>query len=296
MIELAGPGSLLCLMTIPFGVINSFWHAIAKRRHPRRGLYHLINLGMAAFFFLLAIWGAGTPAANSTPLILARLWLPIFYYWWAYTWAGKTLHVLYDPEFSFDRPIIALEQRWFGNPSAWMALDKPAWLNEINNFFYWSYYLYAPTLAVALWSRQDWQNFEAMAMAVNVGYMISYGLYPLYPLWGPRWALFSEGLLPKSAQILDGYLFTAFMNRIMWSDTPHKGGAMPSAHSSTCVVFMIWCARVWGTEGMLIGGGIGLAMFVSTVYGRYHYVIDVFVGVAIGLLSVWLADLLVLAA
>jgi len=83
------------------------------------------------------------------------------------------------------------------------------------------------------------------------------------------------------------------MNRIMWSDTPHKGGAMPSAHSATCVIFIIWCARIWGPQGALIGGLVGLMMFISTVYGRYHYVIDVIVGTIIGLLAVGLADWLV---
>ena len=291
---LAGAGSILCLMTIPFGVINSLWHVVARRPHPRRGLYHLINLAMAVFFYGLATYGAGTEIADATPLVLARLWLPIFYYWWAYGWAGTTLHVMYPPEFSFDRPLIAAETRWFGNPSAWMAVGKPRWLNEINNFFYWSYYLYTPVLAVALWTAGDWQRFEAMALAVNTGYMICYGLYPAYPLWGPRWALFSEGMLPKSEQILDGYLFTGIMNKIMWSGTPHKGGAMPSAHSAVCIIFMIWCQRVWGTEGMLVGGAIGIAMFISTVYGRYHYFIDVLVGTAIGLVALFVADALVL--
>ena len=35
-------------------------------------------------------------------------------------------------------------------------------------------------------------------------------------------------------------------------------------------------------------------MFISTVYGRYHYVIDVIVGTVIGLVSIYLADLIVL--
>lgn len=288
-------GSLLCLATIPFAVVNSLYHLTARRPRERRARYHLVNAATIVFFTALAFWGAGRPLGDAPALVFGRLWLPIVYYWWAYAWAGHTLHLFSDPDFSYDRPLIAAEERWFGNPSLWMARGKPAWLNEAMNFFYWSYYFYTPALGFTLYFRGDFRAFEAMALSVNLGYAICYLAYPWFPLWGPRWALVSEGLLPKREQILDGYVITGFMNRIMWTDTAHKGGAMPSAHSSTCVLFMVWSARVWGTTGLLVCGGIGLAMFVSTVYGRYHYVIDVIVGVVIGLVALGVADALVTA-
>lgn len=288
-------GSLLCLATIPFALVNSLYHATANRPRERRWRYHLVNLATSAFFVALAFVGAGSELGQEPALVLARLWLPIVYYWWAYAWAGATLHLFHPPEVSFDRALIATERRWFGNPALWMARGQPAWLNETMNFFYWSYYFYTPALGLALWLRGDFGRFEAMALSVNLGYAICYLFYPWYPLWGPRWALVSEGLLPEREQILDGYWITGFMNRIMWSDTAHKGGAMPSAHSSTCVLFMVWGARVWGTTGLVVCGAIGVAMFVSTVYGRYHYLIDVLVGAAIGLIALVAADALVAA-
>lgn len=286
-------GSLLCLSTVPFAVLNSVYHATARYPRSGRGRVHLINLATVLFFTGLAFTRSQDPEAGGL-LLFARLWLPIVYYWWAYEWAGRTLHLFHPPDFSFDRPLIASESRLFGNPALWMARGKPRWLNETMNFFYWTYYFYTPVLGVALYAAGEFQRFEAMALAVNAGYAICYSLYPWFPLWGPRWALVSEGLLPKREQILQGYAITRFMNGIMWGEAAHKGGAMPSAHSSTCVVFIVWCARVWGLPGLVIGGMIGAAMFVSTVHGRYHYFIDVLVGALIGLLAVGIADLLVL--
>lgn len=291
---LAGDGSLLCLATIVFGAINSGWHLVARYPHPRRWQIHTTNVAAALLFAALATVGAGTPLADSPPLLAARLLLPIIYFWIAYAWAGTTLHVLYPPDFSFDRPIIAVEQRWFGNPSLWMARGRPAWLHELMGFFYWSYFFYIPALGIGLAMSSDWQRFEAMAMATSLAFLISYGSYPLWPLWGPRWALVSEGLLPQSEQVIDGYAIQRFMNRIIWSDTAHKGGAMPSAHSAICIVFFIWCVRIWGLPGALVGGVIAVGMFVSTVYGRYHYVVDVIVGVVFGLAALGIADALVL--
>ncbi|NKB87229.1 MAG: phosphatase PAP2 family protein [Acidobacteria bacterium] len=288
-------GSLLCLATIPFGIGNSLHHTIAKYPSPERWRAHRFNAIGAIGFTTLAFIGAGSEWGSSVPMTLVRLIAPIIYYWYAYALAGPTLHIFHPPEFSYDRPLIRAEQRFFGNPSLWLARGRSKALHEFMQFFYWTYFFYIPALGFGLYLQGDLARFEAMAMATSLGYAICYSIYPWYPLWGPRWALVDEGLLPDDEKILPGYFFANFMNRIIWSDTAHKGGAMPSAHSSTCVIFMIWCARVWGTEGIVVGGFIGTFMYISTVYGRYHYIIDVLVGTVIGFLAVYLADLIVLA-
>lgn len=287
-------GSLLCLATIPFGVINTIYHLTARNPSPQRGRAYLFNLVMAFVFGTLAFAGAGTAWGASTGMTLVRLIAPIIYYWYAYAFVGPTLHLYYPAEFSYDVPLIRAEQRFFGNPSLWLARNRPLALHEFMQFFYWTYFAYIPALGIGLYLQNDLLRFEAMAMATSLGYAICYSIYPWFPLWGPRWALVEVGLLPDEEKVLSGYFFANFMNRIIWSDTAHKGGAMPSAHSSTCIIFMIWCVRVWGPTGAVVGGFIGFFMFISTVYGRYHYVIDLLVGTAIGVLAVVLADLIVL--
>ncbi|HJO03589.1 MAG TPA: phosphatase PAP2 family protein [Acidobacteriota bacterium] len=287
-------GTLLCLLTIPFAAVNSLHHALAQRPVPGRKRIHAVNLIVAIGFSALAAGTQSSPGDTASALVFARLWLPIVYFWWAYAWAGHTLHLFHPPEFSYDRPLINVEQRLFGNPSLWLGRNRPAWLNELMQISYWLYLLYTPFLGIALYSAGDFRRFEAMALAVCLGYAISYSAYPWMPLWGPRWALVSEGLLPEDERRLPGYLISGWTHRIMWSSTAHKGGAMPSAHSSTCLVFIVWCWRIWGASGAVAGGVVGGLMFVSTVYGRYHYVVDVLVGVAVGLVSLVLADLLVL--
>jgi membrane-associated phospholipid phosphatase len=287
-------GSLLCLATIPFGIVNSLHHLVARYPSPARARAHAFNAGAAIFFFALAFAGSGAEWGSGLPMTLLRLALPVIYYWYAYALAGPTLHLFHPPEFAYDAPLIRAEQKWFGNPSLWMARDRSPALHEFMQFFYWTYFFYIPALGIGLYLQNDLRGIEAMAMATSLGYAICYSIYPWFPLWGPRWALVDAGLLRDDEKILPGYFFANFMNRIIWSDTAHKGGAMPSAHSSTCIIFMIWCVRVWGTTGLVVGGFIGVMMFISTVYGRYHYVIDVIVGTVIGVFAVWAADALVL--
>ncbi len=287
-------GSLLCLSVAPFGMINSLYHLTARYPSPDRWGAHTYNLITGASFAALAFVGSGTDWGDHQALVLLRLIAAIIFYWAAYAATGPTLHLYYPPEFSYDAPLIRVEQRFFGNPSLWMARDRPKALHEFMQFFYWTYFGYIPALGIGLYLQNDLQQFEAMAMATSLGYVFCYSIYPWFPLWGPRWALVDAGLLRDDEKILPGYFFANFMNRIIWANAAHKGGAMPSAHSSTCVIFMIWCVRVWGLEGAIVGGFIGSFMFISTVYGRYHYVIDLLVGTAIGIASVYLADLIVL--
>jgi len=288
-------GSLLCLLTLPFGVVNSLYHMTAKYPSPQRTRAHVFNLAAAILFVGLAFAGAGTVWGEGEAMTLARLILPIVYYWYAYAHAGATLHLFHPSAFSYDKPLIRAEQKLFGNPSLWLARNRPRALHELMQFFYWSYFFFIPALSLGLYLQSDFQRFEAMALATSLAYAISYLIYPWIPLWGPRWALVEEGLLPDREKILPGYFFAGFMNRIIWGDTAHKGGAMPSAHSAICIIFMIWCARVWGPTGAVAGGAVGTFMLIATVYCRYHYVVDVIVGLTIGAAAVLLADLMILA-
>lgn len=227
-----------------------------------------------------AVWGAR----------FVRLWAPIVFFWWAYTWAGKVLHVLHAPDFSIDATLLGLEKRLFGQPSLWMALGRCPWLTEVMHFFYATYYLYTPLLGIYLHVQQRFEDFEAVSSAVLIGYASSYLLFSLVPVWGPRWGLVEAKLLDRSLQVLQGGLLTRWMNGIMYGGVAHKGGAMPSSHSSTAVVFLIWCWRIWGAEGGVPALVVVVGMWVGSVYGRYHYVLDILAGALLGLCGVAAAD------
>jgi membrane-associated phospholipid phosphatase len=82
------------------------------------------------------------------------------------------------------------------------------------------------------------------------------------------------------------------VEKIMYG-VAHKGGAMPSAHSSTAVVFLVWCWRIWGWEGGAIALVVVVGMWFGAVYGRYHYMVDILVGGLLGVVALILAETLV---
>ena len=83
------------------------------------------------------------------------------------------------------------------------------------------------------------------------------------------------------------------MNRLMYQGLAHKGGAMPSSHSSTAFVFFVWGWRIWGFEGAVLTGIVVVGMWVASVYGRYHFVLDVLIGAVLGAVGILLADHLI---
>jgi membrane-associated phospholipid phosphatase len=266
---------------------------LASRRPQSWARILLTNLLLGACFVILLL-GASPDWQEAAGLRFLRLWAPVIFFWWAYKWAGHTLHLFYSSDFSLDPLLIRLEDRWLGQPSLWWARNGSPWLTELLHGFYVSYYLYTPALGAYLYTQGRLREFEAMAFAVILGYALGYSLSALIPVWGPRWGLVAAGLLESSEQKLQGYWVTRFIDAIMYGGIAHKGAAMPSMHSSTAVVFLFWCSRLWGFEGGLLAGIVVVGMGVGSVYGRYHYVADVVCGAAVGALSIWIADRMIL--
>lgn len=254
----------------------------------------------------ISVWIVDFVALASCAILLARapgirvavarngvarfllLWAPVAYFLWCYKWSGWTLHAVFPPDFTVDEAFIAFE-RSFGQPSLWLARGRSRATTETLHAFYVSYYLYTPLIGIYLYARRRYAEFEEMACAVLIGYAVSYVVFALVPLWGPRWALVDVGLLPIGEQRLDGYAVTRWINGIQWDGVALKGGAMPSSHTSTGVVFLIWCWRLWGRKGGIPATIVVAGMAIGAVYGRYHYVTDVVAGGVLAYVGVLIA-------
>lgn len=282
-------GGLGIWLAIAYLLIHSGMVLLARCRPESCGRILVTNLLLIAGFLIL-LAGSATDRRELAGLHLLRLWAPVLFFWWAYTWAGHTLQLFYSPDHSLDPLLIRLEDRWLGQPSLWWARSGTPAVTELFHWFYVSYYLYTPVLGIYLYGQGRFLEFEAMAFAVILGYAIGYSLSALITVWGPRWALAEKGLLESREQKMQGYWITRSVNSIMYGGAAHKGAAMPSTHSSTAVVFFVWCLRLWGIEGAILAGIIVVGMGLGSVYGRYHYVVDVLSGAVLGIFSVWIAD------
>ncbi len=157
-------------------------------------------------------------------------------------------------------------------------------LNEFMNFFYMSYYL-LPFLTLFIFLfRKAWDSLERGALAASVAFYISYVIFLIYPVMGPRHYLQNIYYLP-----IVGPFFTPLAQKIV-ANGGLLGGAMPSSHCAVALVFVWFISR----EVKTLRAPMWLLLVMlctSTVYGRYHYISDVAVGLFVGAIAIWLTTL-----
>lgn len=183
-----------------------------------------------------------------------------------------------------DDILIAADRALFGvDVTVWMQRLVHPWLNDVFFTFYATYYFFALTLGLILWAR-DRATARRYVFTLMVCYYISYAGYFLIPALGPRFAQASEytvSLLttPVSRTIADG------INSLEKT----KLDVFPSGHTMiTVAVLIVAWKRARDMFWVLLPIGTGLV--ISTVYCRYHYVVDVLAGIALAFAAVPLGD------
>ena len=183
-----------------------------------------------------------------------------------------------------DDVLIAADRALFGvDVTVWMQRLVRPWLNDVFFTFYATYYFFALALGLILWARGR-ATARRYVFTLMVCYYISYAGYFLIPALGPRFTQASEytvSLLttPVSRAIADG------INSLEKT----KLDVFPSGHTMIAVAVLIvaW-KRARDVFWFLLPIGTGLV--ISTVYCRYHYVVDVLAGIALAFAAVPFGD------
>ncbi|MCI0406323.1 MAG: phosphatase PAP2 family protein [candidate division Zixibacteria bacterium] len=199
-----------------------------------------------------------------------------------YEETGYLVHLFFDRW--FDPQLIDLEYKLTAAiPSVWMAERANVWLTEILMAGYFSYYVIIPLGALILWGKQKTEDFQQLMLSVSIGFFISYAFFLFYPVEGPRYHI--PHLHPPA---VDGPLFYHLVKFAIDKGAIH-GGCMPSSHVAVAVLILMSLyrgARTW--FWIMLPFVAGLA--TGTVYGRFHYVSDVIVGLAIAPVAFGLAN------
>jgi membrane-associated phospholipid phosphatase len=199
-----------------------------------------------------------------------------------------------------DSVLIAFDHRLTGvYPAVWLAQFSSFWLNEAMQVAYTSYFLFLTILAASIYhrrrvhddtslardpfgaaaSRAFWTVMTASIIAYSIGYVISM----FFPVEAPFFAMRSFQLPP-----LAGGPATSLINFIEgWGRV--RGGAFPSAHVTGSFVALL---GAWRYRRYLFWVFLPLfiAMCISTIYCRYHYIADVFAGMFVGAIAFILAE------
>lgn len=240
------------------------------------------------FFYVASLALAWTIAAtiderSSRLAAIIRTAYPAVLFTFFYRMTGGLMFLFFD---SFnDSQLFDFETRVIGMELTLLidSFNVQPWLTELFSFCYFCYYLIIPAFVIYTLLRSDYETLKRGLTACCIMFFSSYILFSLYPLEGPRWFLADRYLYP-----LDGYLFFGLVKYIIDNAAVH-GGAMPSSHIGVALVILVYTLRSYRTLGLwllpiVIGLGIG------TVWGRFHYLSDVVVGIILAWLAIALTD------
>ena len=174
---------------------------------------------------------------------------------------------------------------------ALFGVDVTVWLQRfvrpaLTNFFYLSYtsyYFIGLALGFVLWRRSK-ANLRRFILTLTLCYYVSYAGYFLVPALGPRIALAG-----RHAVVLESTALSAAIARTLNELEHTKFDVFPSGHTMiAAAVLLVAFRRARDVFWALLP--IALCLIASTVYCRYHYVVDVLAGLILACAAVPIGD------
>ena len=185
---------------------------------------------------------------------------------------------------AMDGGLIAADRALFGtDPTVWLQRFIHPLLTDLFFVSYLAYYFIAIALGVVIWMR-DRAVARRFIFTLTLAYVLSYAGYFAVPALGPRVALAGSHSVP---------LETTAVSRAISSTLDQlentKCDVFPSGHTMIAVIVMIVAyQRARDTFWWLLPVATGLV--ISTVYCRFHYVVDVIAGTILAVIAVPLGD------
>jgi membrane-associated phospholipid phosphatase len=235
---------------------------------------------------------------RSWPLDFLRSYYPILLYTGFYRETGLLNQMLYTGY--LDAQFLRLERWLFGwQPGLDLVERLPwRWVAEILYGAYFSYYLMIAGVGLALLLRNRAQ-FAHFISVVSFVFYVCYLIYIFVPVVGPRIVhtdIVTQALppdvLPLQPVTTPPGVEAGFFFRLMaWIydrfETP--GAAFPSSHVAVALT-TVYFSFLYLRPIRWVHLTFALLLCLSTVYGRYHYVVDVWAGVLTAVLLVPLAN------
>ncbi|MDP2157778.1 MAG: phosphatase PAP2 family protein [Nitrospirota bacterium] len=167
-----------------------------------------------------------------------------------------------------------------GHPTVMMERIMHPLLTDLLQIAYSSYYFLAITLGAVLLIRKDEKAFDRSLFLIMFCFYLSYAGYLIFPALGPRFTMNHlqnaelQGLLVGPIQEL--------LNRLEGI----KRDAFPSGHTGIALT-VLFLAFKFEKKLFWIFVPFVSALIFSTVYLRYHYVVDVLAGIILTALTLF---------
>lgn len=242
-------------------------------------------------------------AAGAVPVVVA---------WARMRWphAGRPVSVVLD--FHIVAPILLIFESLGPLIRAVHPVDRDGWLIAADRFLlgtdagtflgavatpllgdlltvFYSLFFFHPIVLAALVYADDVREygrpgprFARFGFLVVLTFYVSYSGYFALPAEGPRYALTFSTPVVRGAvgEAIDGALARAETN---------KRDVFPSGHTMVVTVVLVEAAR--RSRGTFLGFLVfAVPLYLATVYGRYHYLVDVLAGFVLTPFVLWAGE------
>ncbi|MEX0602092.1 MAG: phosphatase PAP2 family protein, partial [Bacteroidota bacterium] len=165
-----------------------------------------------------------------------------------------------------DDYILDLEQYVFGvQPTLWLEKFTTPWLTEWMMFSYVIYVPMYPILCGIIYYTRGELPMEEYFFTLGLANVLCDIGFILFPVASPMYYIKELYTVP-----LDGYVFT-YLGELMRSQLHYAGGSIPSPHAAAATIMWVMAYR-YHRPSFHVLTPIVITLYVSTFYGRYHYV------------------------
>ncbi|MCX7124411.1 MAG: phosphatase PAP2 family protein [Gammaproteobacteria bacterium] len=202
-------------------------------------------------------------------------WFPLFLIFFFYSNAGLLSRVFHDSP--LDHHIIHLEKKLFGRYYPCIKLSETFnsyWLSEILHLCYFSHFLLLYGIPLYFYFNVSHAAFYQFEFAELLVFLSAFVTHAFVPVLSPR-TLFEK----IKAPMCNGRIYR-MTHSVVESGSAH-GTAFPSTHTAnaTLVLLVAWHTH---TTFFCFVAPVALGLIISTIYGRFHYVVDMLAGIFYG--------------
>lgn len=195
----------------------------------------------------------------------------------------------------YDDLFIKIDRWLFGvDPTHWFYQFSHPVITEILQIVYTSFYLLPIIVGIELLKRKRYDEFEFSAFLIVYGFFLSYLGYFSMPAVGPRFTLHDFFNIDNE---LPGLLLTPYLREFVnigesipkGTINPHllvQRDVFPSGHTQMTLLTMYITIK-FNTKTKYFIIPTGILLIISTVYLRYHYVIDLVAGAIMMIITLW---------
>ena len=188
---------------------------------------------------------------------------------------------------AYDRIVLGWEQALFGFQPArdWIRSNPSIWLSWGLYLGYLAYYPIIAAGPLALWATGRREAMRRAMTTIMATFYVCYTIFLLFPVVGPR------HIFPAADNVATRTLIAQLTAQFI-EHVAAWGAAFPSSHVAVSVAATVAALLEWRMLGASLVVPTTL-LALGSVYGQFHYAVDVLAGLGVGLAVaavVWLTS------